>query len=146
MPNVTSPINNVAGVYALNIGFVSMEENLAITQKYASLACEMIIEPAPMLSTQSKRPFAESKPKAGNNGNTSEDAVMIATVEDPCAVFNNDVIKKGKSIPMLANGSTLLKCSPKCMAPNIAPNEPPAPMITNMPPAFSAPSDNISEV
>src|SRR5207249_11038403 len=44
--------------------------------------------------------------------------------------------------PRLPNVSTSLKCSPIFVAANTAPNAPPAPMITKMPPAFSAASCN----
>jgi len=33
----------------------------------------------------------------------------MATVDEPCAVFNTDVNKKGKNIPMLPNDIDRLK-------------------------------------
>src|SRR6478609_6761547 len=65
---------------------------------------------------------------------------MMATVEEPCAVFKIKVIKKGNNKPSVCNGNTALNCSPILVAASIAPNAPPAPMITKMPPAFSADS------
>ena len=65
---VTSPINIVAIEYTLSIAFISRPENFVITQKYASFACEIIIEPAPIDNTQSNLFVSLVIPKAGNNG------------------------------------------------------------------------------
>ena len=139
---VVSPINMVAVEYTLSMVFISRPENLAITQKYASLACDIIIEPAPMASTQSSLPFSVSNPRAGKSGSMMEDAVIIATVDEPWAVFKTEVNKKGKKIPMLPRATAWLKCSPILAAVRIAPKAPPIPMITKIPPAFSVVSCN----
>ena len=59
------------------------------------------MEPAPIDKTESNFPFSESRPKAGNNGKTIEEAVMMATVEEPCAVFKTNVMRNGNKMPML---------------------------------------------
>src|SRR5687768_7287978 len=96
-------------VYTYNMVFISRPENFAITQKYASLACDTIMEPAPIASTQRSGPWPACNPNVGSNGNTIEDAVMMATVEDPCAVFKMLVIRKGKKMPRLARVAVSLK-------------------------------------
>ena len=103
------PMKMVATEYTFSMVFISSPENFAITQKYASFACDIIIEPAPIANTQSSFPVSVSKPNAGNNGSTSDDAVIIATVDEPCAVFKTDVSKKGKKMPMLPNATDWLK-------------------------------------
>src|SRR6185503_9351745 len=98
---------------------------------------------APIANTQSNLPFSLVSPRAGSNGKTIVAAVIMATVDDPWAVFKTDVNKKGKKIPRLPNASDWLKCSPIRAAVKIAPNAPPIPMITNIPPAFSVASCKI---
>jgi len=137
------PINNVATEYTFSMVFISSPENFAITQKYASFACDIIMEPPPMANTQSNLPFSLFNPRAGNNGSTIDAAVIMATVDEPWAVFNTDVSKNGKNIPMLPKASEWLKWSPIFEAAKIAPNAPPMPMITNIPPAFSVDSCKI---
>ncbi|MNL39923.1 hypothetical protein D3C87_1622330 [compost metagenome] len=69
-----------------------------------------------------------------------EAAVIMATVDEPWAVFKIKVSRKGKNSPMLSKANDSLKCVPIFIAASIAPNAPPAPIITNIPPAFSAES------
>ena len=59
---------------------ISSPENFDITQKYASLPWEIIIEPAPIANTQSSLSFSVVKSKAGNNGRTIDAEVIMATV------------------------------------------------------------------
>src|SRR6187431_3676579 len=103
----------------------SISENFEITQKYASLECDIIIEPAPIARTVSNFAFSESRPNTGNNGNTIEDAVIIATVEEPCAVLIRQVNKKGNQIPSIFKSRFSSKCLPILVAANTAPNAPP---------------------
>ena len=106
------------------------------------MECDIIIEPAPIARTVSSFAFSDSRPNTGNNGNTIEDAVIIATVEEPCAVLIRQVTKKGNQIPSIFRSRFSLKWLPIFEAANTAPKAPPAPMITNMPPAFSTADDN----
>jgi hypothetical protein len=66
--SVIRPIKIEATEYDRSIAFISSPENFDITQKYASLACEIIIDPAPIASTQSSFPFPVSRPNIGSNG------------------------------------------------------------------------------
>jgi hypothetical protein len=73
---------------------MSSPENFETTQKYASLAWEMIMDPAPMDNTQSSLPVSDERPRPCNKGCMIEAAVMMATVEEPCAVFKTTVRRK----------------------------------------------------
>ena len=44
-------------------------------------------------------PISLSKPKTESNGNIMDEVVMMATVEEPCAVFSKAAIIKGINIP-----------------------------------------------
>ena len=74
-------------------------ENRETTQKYESLACETIIDPAPIESVAKSFPVSESSPSAGSMGTTNEAAVIIATVDEPCAVFRMNAIRNGTASP-----------------------------------------------
>src|SRR5665213_1504461 len=104
------------------------------------------MEPPPMANTQSSRPFSVAKPSAGKKGSMMVAAVIMATVDEPCAVFKTEVNKNGKRMPILPNASDWLKCSPILAAVKIAPKAPPIPIITRMPPAFSVASCKIFPV
>ena len=97
----------------------------------------MVIEPAPIDNTQSNFPQSLSKCKTVNNGWIIDAAVIIATVDEPCAVLRTEVTIKGKKIPTLPSKVACVKCSLSFVAVNTAPNAPPAPMMTKMLPAFS---------
>ena len=44
-------------------------------------------------------PNSVSNPIIGTKGKQIDDEVIIATVDDPCAVFKNAAIKKGTNSP-----------------------------------------------
>ena len=71
-------------------------------------------------------------------------AVIMATVDDPCAVLRIKVNRNGNRMPILFNPIMLLKCAPRFVAARTAPNAPPAPIITRMLPALSMASCNRS--
>ena len=104
------PINSVATEYTFSMGCMSIFSNFAMTQKYASLAWDIIIEPAPIDRTHNSLLLGVTNPNAGNRGCMIDAAVIIATVEEPCAVFKMKVSRKGNSNPIPANGNASLKC------------------------------------
>src|ERR1043165_2650968 len=124
---VTIPIRTDAIEWTRSIVLISISENLEMTQKYASLECDTIIEPAPIASTVNSFAFSESSPNTDSNGSIIEEAVMIATVEEPCAVLISAVNKKGNQIPKDLRSNISLNCFPISVAANTAPNAPPAP-------------------
>ena len=65
-----------------------MSPKLVTTQKYESLACDTVMAPAPIAITQSTVLTGEASPSAPSSGAMIPAVVVIATVEDPCAVFN----------------------------------------------------------
>ena len=103
------PINTEATEYTLNVVLILSPENLVMTQKYASLACDIIIEPAPIDNTVNNLPLSVLSPRAVKSGNTIDDAVIIATVDDPCAVLRINVSRNGNRIPRLPNVTLLVK-------------------------------------
>src|SRR6476659_4877510 len=109
MNKVVSPINTEATEYTLKVVLIFSPENFVITQKYASFACDIIIEPAPIDNTVSSLPFSLSSPSEINKGNTIDDAVIIATVDDPWAVFKMKVSRNGNRRPRLSRVTALLK-------------------------------------
>ena len=101
------------------------------------MACETIIEPAPIDIKVICRPHSESNPKEGNKGKTIEDEEIIATVEDPWAVLKSTVNKNGMSKPNLFSTKILPKTPPKFSILIISPNAPPMAIIAKIGPAFS---------
>src|SRR5690606_14944401 len=97
-------MSKVATVNTRNIMGIPTPEKRDITQKYESLACETIIEPAPIANTVNTLAASLSNPKEGNIGNTIVAVVIIATEDDPCAVFRIAASRKGniKPIPLIA--------------------------------------------
>ena len=65
-----------------------MSPKLVTTQKYESLACDTVMAPAPIAITQSTVLTGEASPRAPSSGAMIPAVVVIATVEEPCAVFN----------------------------------------------------------
>ena len=55
--------------------------------------------PAPIAITQSTVFTGEARPSAPSNGAMIPAVVVIATVEEPCAVFNIAARRNGKNIP-----------------------------------------------
>ena len=66
------------------------------TQKKLSLAWETTMDPAPIEITNSALSISVANPRLPIIGNTMEAAVINATVDDPCASFMADAIKKGR--------------------------------------------------
>ena len=87
----------------------NVPENLLITQKKLSLACESIIEPAPIARIASVLPQSPDKPKLFKSGATIEAAVIIAMVDDPCEVFRMTAIMYGINNP----NPSAATCSPR---------------------------------
>ena len=77
------------------------------------MECDIIMEPAPIARTVNSFAFSESSPNTGNNGNTIDDAVIIATVEEPCAVLMRQVNKKGNQFYFYQAQEQILKPSTK---------------------------------
>ena len=76
------------------------------TQKYESLAWEIVIEPTPNDIITHTLPISESNPIVGNKGKTIDDVVIIEIVDDPWAVLRKAAIKKGNIINWISNGKT----------------------------------------
>ena len=55
--------------------------------------------PAPIAITQSTVLTGEASPRAPSSGAMIPAVVVIATVEEPCAVFNIAARRNGKNIP-----------------------------------------------
>ena len=55
----------------------------------------MIIEPAPIESIVNSFPVSDARPSDGSIGATIDAAVIIATVEEPWAVFKITAMPKG---------------------------------------------------
>src|SRR5688572_5741185 len=106
---VINPINTDATECTRSMVLISIDENREMTQKYASLVCDIIIDPAPMASTVSNLPLSVSRPSGASKGKTIEAAVMIATVEDPCAVLSMQVSRNGNQIPAVRRSNVSLK-------------------------------------
>ena len=68
------------------------------------------MEPAPIDKTASNLPGSESRPNAGNKGCMIEEAVIIATVEEPCAVLRIAVNINGNKSPNACKLTALLTC------------------------------------
>ena len=81
--NTTNPMTNVEDEYTFSVVSGSISEKLETTQKYESLACETIIEPAPIESMTSNLPHSESRPSMDIMGATNDAVVIIATVDEP---------------------------------------------------------------
>lgn len=87
-------------------------ESWVTAQKKLSLAWDMAIAPAPVAKTAKTLMDSESKPREPSNGATMEAVVIMATVDEPWAVFKEKAIKKGRKIPQLALPILLLTISP----------------------------------
>ena len=96
--------------------------------------------PAPIESTARARPIDESKPKLSNIGEMIAAVVMMATVEEPWAVFKTAAMINGKSSPSSIPEKLSPIKSPIPVARNMAPKAPPAPVIKIMTPACFKPS------
>ena len=112
-------------------------ENLLITQKKLSLACESIMEPAPIARIASVLPQSPESPRLFSSGATMEAAVIIAMVDDPCEVFRITAIMYGINYP---NPSAATCCPRLFTIPDsliTAPKVPPAAVTIRIGPAFS---------
>ena len=105
-----------------------MPVNCDTIQKYGSFAWETTIEPAATAATVN----AGSRPVEAINETESEDAVMIAAVDEPLSILNIDDIKKGirSPAPVKARNSDALLTIDVDF--NTAPNAPPAPATISM--------------
>ena len=81
---------------------IERPESWVTAQKKLSLACEMAIAPAPIANTVNTFIVSESKPRLTKRGAMIEAVVIMATVDEPWAVFREKAIKKGRNIPQLA--------------------------------------------
>lgn len=57
------------------------------------------MEPTPIAIIIQTLPISASNPIKGSNGKQIDDEVIIATVDDPWAVFKNAAIKNGIKSP-----------------------------------------------
>ncbi len=64
------------------------------------MAWDTVMEPAPMASTTRIGPQPVARPRPASIGATRDDVVMMATVEEPCAVFRAAAMTNGSAIPM----------------------------------------------
>jgi hypothetical protein len=71
------------------------------TQKKLSFACETIDEPDPIINTTRTLAISDVKPSEGRKGRIKEEAVIRATVDDPCAVLSTTAIMNGSQIPQI---------------------------------------------
>lgn len=106
-----------------------MLESCVTTQKALSLAWEITAEPAPIATTAIALSSAVSNPKLLNKGATIEAVVMMAMVEEPCAVLMAAANKKGSQIPMLNSDKILARRLAIFEFCKIVPKMPPAPVI-----------------
>ena len=131
------PITAVADEKTRKVIFAGIFENLVITQKYESFACDIIMEPAPIASMVNSLPLLLARPSMGSIGATIEAAVIIATVDDPCAVFKIDAMAKG----IISPSPVVLKAKPALVPTPVSfiilPNMPPAAVTIRIGPAFS---------
>src|SRR5690606_38736197 len=111
IPIATIPITRVATVYTRSMTFIPTPENREMTQKYESLAWDTIIEPAPIARTVKTLPMVWSSPNEGSIGNTMVAVVIMATDEDPWAVFKMAAIRKGKKSPIWLTALLADTCS-----------------------------------
>ena len=79
--------------------------NSETTQKYESFAWETVIAPAPIAMQTSVACSGVSKPSTVSNGAMMPAVVIIATVEEPCAVLSTAASRNGKKIPIPPNTS-----------------------------------------
>lgn len=77
-------------------------ESWVTAQKKLSFAWETAIAPAPVANTAKTLIVSESNPKVPRSGAMMEAVVIMATVEEPWAVFKEKAIRNGKNIPQLA--------------------------------------------
>ena len=104
-----------------------MSPKLVTTQKYESLACDTVMAPAPIAITQSTVLTGEASPSAPSNGAIIPAVVVIATVEEPCAVFNIAARRNGKNIPTAESTSACCVINATIELDEITfPNTPPA--------------------
>ena len=82
------------------------------------------MEPAPMASMANSRPHCESRPSIEIMGATNEAAVIIATVDEPCAVFMAVAMRNGTTRPMLVPANSRPMASPAPVALITIPNIP----------------------
>ena len=104
-----------------------MSPKLVTTQKYESLACDTVMAPAPIAITQSTVLTGEASPSAPSSGAMIPAVVVIATVEEPCAVFNIAARRNGKNIPTAESTSACCVINATIELDEITfPNTPPA--------------------
>ena len=126
------PRTNVPRLNNLYPDLTSMPDNLVTTQKKLSFACEKTMDPAPIMSATNTLSISDWNPSEPINGSMMDDVVIIATVDDPCAVFIAAASRNGSQILILI----LLSTDPSIPAIpescNTFPNIPPAPVIRMM--------------
>ena len=133
----TVPIINVPRLNSLYPVFTFMQVNCVTTQKKLSFTCEITIEPAPTAITTIALSHSLVKPSEIISGANTEAAVIIATVEDPCAVFSTADNKKGRNNPSdeWASASPSSPAASACC--NTFPNTPPAAVMNRIDAALS---------
>src|ERR1017187_1111363 len=95
------------------------------------------MEPAPIASMANNFPVCESNLRIGIIGAIIDIAVMMATVDEPCAVFIIRAIKKGIISPRPVLLIATPAIAPIQVSLIIIPNIPQAAIIIRMGPAFS---------
>ena len=93
------PMINVHTVCVLYPCSGVISPKLVTTQKYESLACDTVMAPAPIAITQSTDFTGVASPSTGRSGASIPAVVVIATVDEPCALFYIAASMNGKNIP-----------------------------------------------
>ena len=91
--------------------------------------------PAPIARTAKALSVMETKPKVSNSGAMMADVVIIATVDDPWAVLSTVEIAKAIKRPPTPVLDSKLMIDAISIVLRIAPNAPPAPVISTIAPA-----------
>jgi len=97
--NANIPITAVVLVQTRSVDLISRSENLVTTQKKASFEWEIVMDPAPMANVASTVPLSLFRLSETSMGEMMEAVVMIATVDEPCAVLRNAAIRNGINNP-----------------------------------------------
>lgn len=97
---------------------------------------DTVIAPAPTANTAKALSVRDNNPKVSNKGAIMAEAVMMATVEEPCAVFSTAAITKAINKPPTPILDSKLMMEAMSTVRSMAPKAPPAPVINTIAPAY----------